>query len=68
MSRVPKPICVDERLREKEFGILDGLTTRGISTLQPEQYAFRQQLGKFYHCPPGRERWCDVIFRLREHA
>src|SRR5690349_13290647 len=23
-------ICVDERLREKEFGILDGLTTAGI--------------------------------------
>lgn len=58
-------ICVDERLREKEFGILDGLTTRGISTYQPEQFAFRQQLGKFYHRPPGGESWCDVIFRLR---
>jgi broad specificity phosphatase PhoE len=58
-------ICADERLREKEFGILDGLTTRGISSLQPEQYAFRQQLGKFYHRPPGGESWCDVIFRLR---
>lgn len=58
-------ICADERLREKEFGILDGLTKRGISTLQPAQYAFRQQLGKFYHRPPGGESWCDVIFRLR---
>src|SRR4051794_33451908 len=25
-----EPICSDERLREKEFGILDGLTTAGI--------------------------------------
>jgi hypothetical protein len=28
---------VDERLREKEFGILDGLTRLGIAAEQPEQ-------------------------------
>jgi broad specificity phosphatase PhoE len=60
-----EPICSDERLREKEFGILDGLTTSGISTLQPDQAEFRRLLGKFYHRPPGGESWCDVIFRLR---
>lgn len=27
-------ICLDERLREKEFGILDGLTSAGILALQ----------------------------------
>ena len=58
-------ICIDERLREKEFGILDGLTTFGVAELQPEQAAFRQLLGKFYHRPPGGESWVDVIFRLR---
>lgn len=58
-------ICVDERLREKEFGILDGLTTSGVAQLQPEQAEFRRLLGKFYHRPPGGESWCDVIFRLR---
>lgn len=58
-------ICLDERLREKEFGILDGLTTAGVAQLQPEQAAFRQLLGKFYHRPPGGESWVDVIFRLR---
>ena len=58
-------ICVDERLREKEFGILDGLTGVGIRELQPEQAQFRQLLGKFYHRPPGGESWVDVIFRLR---
>lgn len=59
------PICLDERLREKEFGILDGLTTTGIRSLQPEQAEFRRLLGKFYHRPPGGESWVDVIFRLR---
>ena len=58
-------ICMDERLREKEFGILDGLTTSGIVNTFPEQADFRKVLGKFYHRPPGGESWCDVIFRLR---
>ncbi len=58
-------ICADERLREKEFGVLDGLTTAGIHALQPDQAEFRRLLGKFYHRPPGGESWCDVIFRLR---
>ena len=58
-------ICVDERLREKEFGILDGLTHVGIEASHPEQAAFRTLLGKFYHRPPGGESWCDVILRLR---
>jgi len=56
---------VDERLREKEFGILDRLTRAGIEELHPEQAEFRQLLGKFYHRPPGGESWCDVILRLR---
>lgn len=60
-----EPLCVDERLREKEFGILDGLTTAGIANLVPEQAEFRRLLGKFYHRPPGGESWCDVILRLR---
>jgi broad specificity phosphatase PhoE len=60
-----EPICADERLREKEFGILDGLTTAGIASVLPEQAEFRRILGKFYHRPPGGESWCDVIFRLR---
>lgn len=58
-------ICLDERLREKEFGILDGLTGAGIREFQPEQARFRTLLGKFYHRPPGGESWVDVIFRLR---
>ncbi len=61
----PDGFVVDERLREKEFGILDGLTRHGIAAHHPEQAEFRRILGKFYHRPPGGESWCDVILRLR---
>lgn len=59
------PLIVDERLREKEFGILDRLTSTGIAQRYPEQAELRRALGKFYHRPPGGESWCDVLLRLR---
>ncbi len=59
------PAIVDERLREKEFGILDRLTAVGIADRYPEQAELRRFLGKFYHRPPGGENWCDVLLRLR---
>jgi broad specificity phosphatase PhoE len=58
-------LVIDERLREKEFGILDRLTKAGIEAYHPDQADFRKLLGKFYHRPPGGESWCDVILRLR---
>jgi probable phosphoglycerate mutase len=56
---------IDERLREREFGVFDGLTTRGIREKYPEEAAHRAKMGKFYHRPPGGESWADVILRLR---
>ncbi|MEJ8852701.1 histidine phosphatase family protein [Variovorax rhizosphaerae] len=56
---------VDERLREKEFGILDRLTKFGIKQKHPELNEQRLHVGKFYFRPPGGESWCDVILRLR---
>ena len=58
-------VHADERLREKEFGILDRLTTHGIAQKYPELYEQRHHVGKFYFRPPGGESWCDVILRLR---
>jgi len=58
-------VHADERLREKEFGILDRLTTHGIAHKYPELYEQRQHVGKFYFRPPGGESWCDVVLRLR---
>lgn len=59
------PVIVDERLREKEFGLLDRLTRQGIEARFPEQAELRRRLGKFYYRPPGGESWTDVILRLR---
>lgn len=64
----PDSVCdllADERLREKEFGILDRLTARGIREKYPELAEQRAHVGKFYFRPPGGESWCDVILRLR---
>lgn len=60
-----RPPLVDERLREREFGILDRLTVSGIAAKFPDQAEHRASLGKFYHRPPGGESWVDVILRLR---
>jgi broad specificity phosphatase PhoE len=56
---------IDERLREREFGVLDRLTRAGIVARYPDQAEARTRMGKFYHRPPGGESWCDVILRLR---
>jgi broad specificity phosphatase PhoE len=58
-------VHADERLREKEFGILDRLTVLGIADKYPELHEQRRHVGKFYFRPPGGESWCDVILRLR---
>jgi broad specificity phosphatase PhoE len=55
----------DERLRERELGILDLLTHEGVQARYPEEFLRRQRLGKFYHRPPGGESWVDVALRLR---
>jgi 2,3-bisphosphoglycerate-dependent phosphoglycerate mutase len=56
---------IDERLREREFGLFDRLTTSGIREKYPDLAEHRALLGKFYHRPPGGESWADVILRLR---
>jgi broad specificity phosphatase PhoE len=58
-------IVQDERLREREFGVFDGLTRLGVEHRYPDQARALTTIGKFYHRPPGGESWCDVILRLR---
>ena len=49
-------MSLDERLREKEFGILDRLTRRGIEELHPDQAEFRRIMGKILsQAAGGRE-------------
>ena len=59
------PLVLDERLREREFGVLDRLTKAGIQQRFPDQAEARSRIGKFYHRPPGGESWCDVALRVR---
>jgi broad specificity phosphatase PhoE len=62
---VPTPVDRDERLRERDLGMFDGLTGRGIRDLFPEEAERRSRIGKFYYRPPGGESWCDVVLRVR---
>jgi broad specificity phosphatase PhoE len=58
-------IVRDERLREREFGILDLLTHQGVVAQFPAESQRRDRIGKFYYRPPGGESWVDVALRLR---
>ena len=55
----------DERLRDRELGVLDRLTSTGVRTRWPAEAERRRSLGKFYYRPPGGESWVDVALRLR---
>ena len=59
------PIRQDERLRDRELGILDLLTGTGVRSRFPEEAQRRRWLGKLYYRPPGGESWSDVALRLR---
>jgi 2,3-bisphosphoglycerate-dependent phosphoglycerate mutase len=59
------PTVLDERLRDRELGVLDLLTTSGVAARLPDESARRARLGKFYYRPPGGESWADVLLRLR---
>jgi broad specificity phosphatase PhoE len=59
------PLRLDERLRDRELGVLDLLTFAGVSARHPEEAVRKQRLGKFYYRPPGGESWADVALRLR---
>ncbi|GHS87395.1 phosphoglycerate mutase [Actinomycetota bacterium] len=59
------PTVVDERLRDRELGVLDRLTVAGIEARYPAEAVRRARLGKLYYRPPGGESWSDVALRVR---
>lgn len=59
------PKRTDERLRDRELGVLDLLTRQGVRNRYPDEERRRQWLGKYYHRPAGGESWADVMLRLR---
>ncbi len=59
------PVRPDERLRERDLGAFDGLTSSGIRELHEVEAERRARTGKLYYRPPGGESWCDVALRVR---
>lgn len=62
---LPIRLRVDERLRDKELGVLDTLTSLGVRNRFPQEQQRREWLGKFYYRAPGGESWADIVLRLR---
>ena len=59
-------IVVEERVREIEFGIMDGIDRATFRKLFPSETDRRERDGKYYYRPPGGENRPDV--RLRVHS
>jgi broad specificity phosphatase PhoE len=58
------PLVREERIREIEFGILDGLTSDGMKLKYPEEFLRRKRGGKYWYRPPGGENRPDVALRV----
>jgi broad specificity phosphatase PhoE len=59
-------VVVEERIREIEFGIMDGIDRATFRKLFPSEADRRERDGKYYYRPPGGENRPDV--RLRVHS
>jgi broad specificity phosphatase PhoE len=57
-------IVIEERLREKEFGVVENLTKKGIAKFYPEEWERRERDGKYYYRPAGGESYPDVGLRV----
>ena len=57
-------VVVEERLREKEFGVIENLTKKGIAKFYPEEWERRERDGKYYYRPAGGESYPDVGLRV----
>ncbi len=55
---------IDERLREIEFGLIDGLTAQGLAAKYPEELMRKRKEGKYWYRPPGGESRPDVALRV----
>lgn len=58
------PVYKDNRLREKEFGRLHGLTKEEIKSKYPEEVSDRERDGKYWYRLPRGENYPDVESRV----
>lgn len=59
-------LVLEERVREKEFGVLDGLTKLGIKGRYPDEAERKKREGKYYYRPLGGESYPDVNQRVHD--
>lgn len=64
-SYQPK-IVVEERIREIEFGIMDGIDRKKFRELFPSEADRRERDGKYWYRPPGGESRPDVRVRVHQ--
>lgn len=67
LGAVPISLAVryDERLRDRELGILEMLPRAAIEAQHPQEADRRRKMGELYYRPPGGESWSDVALRVR---
>jgi broad specificity phosphatase PhoE len=58
-------VRLDERLRDRELGILEMLTRAAINRRYPDEQRRRSWTGDFAYRPPGGESMADVLLRVR---
>jgi broad specificity phosphatase PhoE len=62
----PHPKMVrEERIREIEFGMMDGLTNAGIKHQYPDEWERKKREGIYWYRPPGGESRPDVALRVQ---
>ncbi len=59
------PVRIDERLRDRELGVLEMLTAAAVKRRHPEEAERRTRMDEFLYRPPGGESMPDVALRLR---
>jgi broad specificity phosphatase PhoE len=65
VARTGLEVVLDERLRERDLGLFDGMTGHGIREEHADEAERRKRVGKFYYQPPSGESWADVVLRIR---
>src|SRR4051794_29854014 len=66
LGLVPARALLDERLRDREMGVLELMTPPALRTRAPEEADRRDRVGDWFHRPPGGESMADVTLRVRD--
>jgi broad specificity phosphatase PhoE len=59
------PVRIDERLRDRELGLLEMLTRAAVARRYPDEQRRRDWIGDFRYRPPSGESMADVALRVR---